>query len=164
MGDDKFNGKGCIEIYNDNNDYQKIAGKFVDQKCIEGFLIKKDSHNEFKSRIYTSDNKNFFDKVKILYQNSDKKYETIGVLDNNDNINTKINNLIGRQIMYKDDKKIHEYCGSLKNSIPHGFGIIEKFGKDKTNKLVIYNNGTELEYTEFFSILILIVKLILGLD
>ena len=163
--DGKFNGKGCIELKSINDsDYQKIAGEFVDQKCINGFLIKKDSHNEFKSRIFTSNNKDFFDKVKILYQNKDKKYETIGVLDDNDNTNIYVNNIIGKQILYKDDKKIHEYCGYLKDNIPHGFGIIEKFDKNKTKKLIIYNNGTELQYNEFLNILILLVKLIFRLD
>ena len=64
----------------------------------------------------------------------------------------------------KDDKKIHEYCGYLKDNIPHGFGIIEKFDKNKTKKLIIYNNGTELQYNEFLNILILLVKLIFRLD
>ena len=161
--DSKYCGNGCMKIIDSKTEeFQKISGRFVDNKCIEGFMIKKNNNHEFKGKFCSSDQVNFYDKIKILSQNKNLKYETIGYLDNNNNdTNIQINNMLGKQILYDDDKKIHEYYGSFKNSIPHGFGIIEKYDDNtKSKRLVIYNNGSEVEYSEFLKILILIINLI----
>ena len=161
--DNKYNGNGCLKIIDSKTEeFQKISGRFIDNKCIEGFMIKKNNNHEFKGKFCSSDQVNFYDKIKILSQNKNLKYETIGYLDNNNNdTNIQINNMLGKQILYDDDKKIHEYYGSFKNSIPHGFGIIEKYDDNtKSKRLVIYNNGSEVEYNEFLKILILIINLI----